>query len=92
VVTTELPSDDQVFVLPHRVRPFVLENEDTSFHRVANTSDRRANNALIRTFLRAQKNLFASKLSQQGVRILLNDVLINCEASLKQWLKQWLNA
>jgi hypothetical protein len=88
-VTTELPPDEQVFALLHRLRPFVLDEEDTNFHKVSNTIARQADHALIRAFLRVQKDLFASKPSQHVVRIFSNEVLLNCEATLKQWLNAY---
>jgi len=84
--TTELPPSEQIFALLHCMRPFVLENEDTNFLRLASTIGRRADNKLIHMFLHAQKDRYLGKHSQQVVRIFSNDVVINCEATLQQWL------
>jgi hypothetical protein len=89
IVTTELPSDEQVYALLHCLRPFVLENEDTHFPRVARTIGHRANNEWIRLFLRIQRDLYMSKRPQQMIKYISQDTQINCEATLLQWLNAY---
>jgi len=87
--TTELPPDEQVIALFHRLRPFVLEEEDTNFLRVSSTIGRLACNDLIRKFLRVQKDLYLGKYSQQLVQVISNDIVINSEAILQKWLNAY---
>lgn len=87
--TTELPPDEQLIALLHRLRPFVLEGEDTSFLRVSSTIGRRAYNDLIRKFLCVQKDRYLGKYSQQFVQVISNDVVINSEATLQKWLNAY---
>ena len=42
--SVELPSDDKVIALLHRIRPFVLNDEKTNFFRVCNYLARRIEN------------------------------------------------
>jgi hypothetical protein len=81
-----LPSDEEVIVVLHRLRPLILEGEPTYFNRVVNVIARRANSPEMRRGLEALKNLFAGGEFQSMVGIMVEGKAVNSEAMLKTWL------
>lgn len=85
-----LPNSDVVSVLLHRMRPFVLIKEPTSFLRIRNILAKRIVVPQMRKILDHQRDLFTGKDFQNQIRIvtrtpLLEDVL-NSEDSFRAWL------
>ncbi len=81
-----LPPEEQTVSLMHRLRPFILTNESTNFERVSNILSHRITNQSIRTYLKSLKQVYSSKGLRQQVRIILEDVLLNSDAALHNWL------
>jgi hypothetical protein len=85
-----LPDNDVISALLHRVRPFVLAKEPTSFLRIRNMLARRVDNAEMRKILDRQRDLFTGKDFQEQIEIVtttpvLRDVL-NSDESFHAWL------
>lgn len=87
VFTTELPSDDQLFALMHRIRPFILQREETYFNTVANIMNRRISHDQFREMIKRLKATFQAIKYQSMFQIKVNDgFLINSEEALQIWL------
>lgn len=85
-----LPSNDVVATLLHRVRPFVLQEEPTSFCRVRSILAKHMAHPDLRRVLDVQRDLFSGKDFQDQIRIVTNapgltDVL-NSESTFQKWL------
>lgn len=85
-VQSELPPDDQVTALLHKLRPFVLQNEPTDFNKVRNILSRRIEDETIRGFLKDQKDVFHGMAMGSLGKISVNDVVINSDETLLKWL------
>lgn len=84
--SVELPPEDQLLALLHRLRPFVLKNELTNFRRVSNHLARRLDDTRCRAFLKSLGEYYSGKRMQAIILIHSNEVLINSEEILLKWL------
>lgn len=83
---TELPPEEQILVLLHRLRPFILQNEKTNFYKTVNLLARRYDDSHVRKFLKDLKGTYSGTRMQDLIRITSNNVLINCDKTLMNWL------
>ena len=81
-----VPNWDDVVVVLHKLRPFVLNDEALYFYKVAKIRAWRINNVDFRSQLEEAKNLFSGKKSQSEYRIEANGILLNCEDTLNKFL------
>jgi hypothetical protein len=86
VVETELPDRDTLSILLHRLRPFILKNEPASFESVAAMIGKVVPNIHIRRLLREERRLYDGRQSQELMRLQANDVTLNSERVLYDWL------
>jgi hypothetical protein len=87
--STELPPDDSVLALFHRLRPFVLNDEPTNLYRVLNIIKRAFDDAGFRRFLDALKEFSSGRRMQAMILMKSNDVVINCDETLQKWLNAY---
>jgi len=85
-VETSLPDNDTLSILLHRLRPFILKNEPASFETVSAIIGRRIEDPYLRQLLREQRELYDGRKSRQLFRIASNDVVVNSERVLHDWL------
>lgn len=85
-VTTQLPTNDDLAILLHRLRPFILEEEPASFPKVAAILKRHGASPHVRHLLRKQRRLYDGSDMQQQMTIRLNDIVLNSERVLRDWL------
>lgn len=85
-ITSESPSDEELAALLHRLRPFILVKELVSYLKVSSRLSKLFNHTYVRNLLKEQRELFDGRSNQRLVRITSNDVLINCEKTLFDWL------
>lgn len=84
---TELPPDEQIIALMHRLRPFILENEPTNFNRVANILTRKIDNSQFRELIKRLRSTFLATKYRNMFQITVNDTMIvNTEQALQTWL------
>lgn len=81
-----LPPDEEISAVLHRLRPLILENEPTYFHRVTNIVARRAGDPGMSSLIDRLKALFAGKAFQQAVTITVDGRTVNSEETLKTYL------
>lgn len=85
--STKLPDDDTLDILLHKLRPFILKSEPTSFERVAGILKRRVANPFFQQFVRELQRTYAGEDFSKRMRIIVNDtVLLNSDAIVDAWL------
>ncbi|MBU0995375.1 MAG: hypothetical protein KJ737_23000 [Proteobacteria bacterium] len=84
--TVELPPEDQILALLHRLRPFILKDESTNFYRVCKHLSRRFENQSFRDFIKTIRDRYSGKRMQNFLLISSNDAVINSEETLIMWL------
>lgn len=84
--SAELPAEDKILALLHRLRPFVLNDEQTNFHRVCNHIARRIEDENLRHFIKSIRAIYSGKRMQSMIIIKSNETLINSEETLMKWL------
>jgi len=89
-ISTELPPWDDVIVFLHRLRPFILHNEHSSFNRVRGILGKKLReNEHIRGFLKRAGRLYDGTTLRSSVSIALDDELVNSERVLFAWLNSY---
>jgi hypothetical protein len=81
-------ADYRCAALLHLLRPFLLQDERTHFHRVRNIiSNAVEGSPLMRDYLKAIKDRFSGALiRRQFVFTVGNDLIVNSEAAFERWL------
>jgi hypothetical protein len=82
---SDLPPDDDISAFMHRLRPFVLEGEETHFGRIWNILRWRMSEPHIQAALDVWKSEFWNQ-NPADLSISAGDVRINAEETLKKWL------
>ncbi len=77
-------NDAELFI--HKLRPFVLQDEATYFHKIRKFLGQKFTHAYFRGLLSLQKNKFNCKNTQNGVEIKSDGEIINSEKMLLQYL------
>ncbi|MCI0659988.1 MAG: hypothetical protein L0220_02835 [Acidobacteria bacterium] len=86
-ITTTLPHDwDEVIVFLHKLRPLILKKEITSFHNIRNLLGRKLDHSYFKNLLKQHRQLYSGKVDQSIIQVFSNDVLINSENVLFDWL------
>ncbi|MCE5254334.1 MAG: hypothetical protein LLG45_09055 [Actinomycetia bacterium] len=83
---TTLPDEDTLSILLHRLRPFILTNEPTSFDRVSGIIGRRVEAEPIRKLLHEQREVYDGREFQRLVKMSTQDGVVNSEVMLQTWL------
>lgn len=83
---TQVPEEDRVIGLLHRLRPFLLNNEDTQFNKICNILTKRLEAEEFRHFIKYLKDNFLGKESNNLIHVISNGVKINTEEMLHKWL------
>jgi hypothetical protein len=85
-VTTDLPDDDTLAILLHRLRPFLLSDEPASFARVSARVGRLIVEPHVRQLLRHNRRVYEGRVAQEILRVESDDLLLNSERALFEWL------
>jgi hypothetical protein len=83
---TTLPDWNKVIVFLHKFRPILLQNERTYYNKIHNILARHLRHKYFRGMLQIQHDLFNGKTDQSRIQIRSNQVLINSEKVLFDWL------
>jgi len=84
---SNLPSDDDINNLLHRLRPFILQKEPYYFPKVKNILRKNLKHDESQNALVALRDLFTGKTFQEKVEIKSDkETIINSENVLKDWL------
>jgi hypothetical protein len=85
-VTSKLPNKDDLSILLHRLRPFILQKEPASFVKVSSILSKYISGARFRQFIRQQRELYDGSQAQRMFRVVSNSVIVNSERILYDWL------
>jgi hypothetical protein len=86
VVEVRLPPLDDISVFLHKFRPLILQKESTYFNKIHNILAKELTHPYFRSFLSEQHATFNGKDLQAAFQLRINDVLINSEKVLYEWL------
>ena len=84
--TGTLPPADDVDAFVHRMRPFVLKREPTSFYTICNIVARRIAHPAVLALVRRQTDVFSCREFQEQMRLSSDGTVLNAEDNLMQWL------
>lgn len=86
---SDVPDDDLISSFLHRLRPFILQEEKTYFHKICKILSRRLDNVAIRNKIAEQKKIFDGERIRSMVVISSNEKIINSEGHLRKWLNAY---
>jgi len=85
-VSTELPDWEEVMAFLHRFRPILLQSESTNFYKICSLLSKEVANPDFRGMLDLQRDFFSGKHVREQFKLQSDDVLINSEQVLHNWL------
>jgi hypothetical protein len=85
-MNSEVPPVADIAALLHRLRPFILSDDRTSYLRISSLLGKRFEYSHLRQLLKEQRQLFDSRNNQELVQVTSNGTVINCEQTLFDWL------
>ena len=85
-ITSEVPTDEEIASLLHRLRPFILAEEPTSYLKVSALLGRRFEYGHFREILKEQRQLFDGRNNQELFQVTSKGAVINSERTLQDWL------
>ena len=88
-VSTKLPNWDDVTVFLHKFRPIGLQSESTNFYRICNILNKELAHPHFRNLIGQQQEVYSGKRAESAFRILSNDVVLNSEKVLYDWLNSF---
>lgn len=86
IVSTKLPDWDDVTVFLHKFRPIGLQSESTNFYKICNILSKELAHPHFRNMVDEQREVYSGKRTQTGFKIQSNDVILNSEKVLYDWL------
>ena len=86
-VGADLPPEEDIIVLLHKLRPFILERESTHFMKVSSVLGKHLDNPYVRGMLKQARHLFDGRHLQSLFQVTANDeMLLNSDKALDLWL------
>ena len=85
-LATKLPPNKDVAEFLHELRPFILTSEPASFDRVRGLLAKRLDHSSLRTLLHLALELYRGDNTRAMFQMRSNDVLLNSERTLMEWL------
>jgi len=89
VVSSSLPDWDDVIVFLHKFRPIGLQSEPTNFNKICSVLAKELNHPYFRNMIHEEKEKYSGKRMQSMFRIQSNDVVLNSERVLYDWLNSF---
>jgi hypothetical protein len=88
-LSVTLPDWNQVTVFLHKLRPLLLKDEKTNFYKIRNLLAKKLDNPHFRNLLTQYHQLYSGKKAQSEVQIKSNEILLNSEDTLLDWLNSY---
>jgi hypothetical protein len=88
-VSTKLPDWDDVTVFLHKFRPIGLQSESTNCYRICNILTKELVHPYFRNLIGQQREVYSGKRAQSAFTIMSNDVVLNSEKVLYDWLNSF---
>ena len=85
-VASNVPTEDDLLALLHRLRPFLLEKEPTSFNRTRGLLGRRFDNTKFHALLRGMRDLYEGRVLASQYQVSVNDLILNSDRTFYDWL------
>jgi len=89
LVSVELPPWDDVMVFLHKYRPLGLVSESTHFLSVCNILTKEIENPYFRNLIGVEREKFQGKTLEKKWQFKIDDVLVNSEKTLYDWLNAY---
>jgi hypothetical protein len=87
--SADLPDWDDIIVVLHKFRRFGLQNESTYFYKIANLLSRNIQLPFFHSIIDRFRKQFSGAQFQQQMAITSNDVILNSERILNDWLNAY---
>lgn len=81
-----LPDEDAILAFLHRMRRFILNDENSSYNKVTGIIAKRFESNRIRSMIKKQRKIYDGRQFQSGIKIKSNGVTINSDKMLFDWL------
>ncbi len=88
-VATKLPDWEDVMAFLHRFRPIILKDENSNFYKVCNILGKKLDHSYFRNLIQDQRDAYSGKKMQTMIRVWSDDVLLNSEEVLQDWLNSF---
>jgi hypothetical protein len=88
-VSTKLPDWNDVTVFLHKFRPIGLEKESTYFYKICSILTKELTHSYFRNMVDEQRDIYSGKRMQATFQIRSNDVILNSEKVLYDWLNSY---
>ncbi|PTB83832.1 hypothetical protein C9926_00870 [Sulfurovum lithotrophicum] len=87
-INSQLLHDDNIAILLHKIRPFILQSEPTYLPKIMNLLSREINDTLVRQYIKQQRENFLIKQDKQAIQLHVIDsnININSDNILNLWL------
>jgi hypothetical protein len=86
-ISGSTPTDDQLAIFLHRLRPFQLQNEPYQFGKIKNIlAQGTSSSRFMQSYVERAKDMFTGVAMQQQIQISMGDALLNSEKALTAWL------
>ncbi|MDP1714010.1 MAG: hypothetical protein Q8L41_04630 [Anaerolineales bacterium] len=89
MVSTQLSDWDAVTVFLHKLRPIWLQDESTNFYKICNLLTKELTHPCFRNTVDEQRDIYSGKRKQATYTIQSNDVVLNSEKVLANWLNSF---
>ena len=81
-----LPSEEDIIIVLHSIRPFILNNERLNFYKIINLLKRKIQNYTLVSLFKNTKDLFSGKHFQKKINVTTESLTINSESFLFDYL------
>ena len=88
-IETNLPQEDDLLALLHRLRPFILKKEFASFETITGLLGKKFNHDEFSPFLKRYRLLYQGKHIESLMTITTGDVVVNSEKTMMDWLNSY---
>ncbi len=85
----ELPREEEICSLLHKLRKFILNNEYASFNCVMGIIGKKIKNNEIHSMLKQQRKIYDGKYFQEQIKIRSEKQIINSDKILNDWLNSF---
>jgi hypothetical protein len=89
IVHAPLPSDEELIVLLHRLRPFILNDEPASYNKVSGLLGRSFISQPIRKLLAEERRRYDGRGWQKQLKISSGNTVVNSDEILMKWLNAY---
>src|SRR6266700_1270315 len=92
-VTSQLPPDEEIMAMLHRLRPLILNDEHASFNRVCDILGARISESIVRQAIKSLRQIYDGRSMQKQIVVRSttdnSEIIINSETALFTWLNAY---